>query len=75
MTIEELQSELDKLDVATRATLAQYLIESLDPAQADEGAEEAWVEELNRREDEIRTGRADGQPVAEFMAEMFRKHA
>ena len=46
------------LSTRDRGLLIGRLIESLDEAPAEEGVEEAWGEEIKRRVDDIRSGKA-----------------
>jgi len=54
---EQLKNDLLTLPLESRASLAHALIESLDDA-TDENAESLWFEEIRRRDDEIRSGKA-----------------
>ena len=64
---EELKSQLAQLSAQDRADLAHYLIHSLDDV-VDPDAEAAWDRELARREVEIRSGTATGEPVETVLA-------
>ena len=66
---ERLKSELADLPVEDRAELARYLIDTLD-AEADPDAEADWAAELERREQEIRSGQAVGEPAEEVFARL-----
>jgi putative addiction module component (TIGR02574 family) len=68
-TGERMKAELDRLPAQDRAALAAYLIESLDE-EMDPDAEAAWDEELARREAEIRSGQAVGEPADEVFARL-----
>ncbi|MEX0716025.1 MAG: addiction module protein [Planctomycetaceae bacterium] len=70
---EKLKSEAAKLSPRDRAELARFLIDSLEE-QVDDDAEAAWDIELARRENEIRSGRAVGEPAAEVFARLRQKH-
>ena len=72
-TAERLKSELSRLPAQDRAELAFFLIDSLDPQQ-DEDAEAAWESELERRAEEIRSGRAIGEPAESVFRELREKH-
>ncbi len=72
-TAERLKSELSQLSPQDRAELAQFLIESLDQG-ADPDAEAAWDAELSRRMEEIRTGKAVGEPADKVLSELREKH-
>ena len=53
-----------KLPAEARASLAGSSLESLDDA-VDEGVEEAWIAEIARRLDDVRSGRDKGVPWRE----------
>ena len=55
MTIEELEAEVLKLDLASRARLATKLLTSLE-ALSEAEIERLWVEEAERRNEEIERG-------------------
>jgi putative addiction module component (TIGR02574 family) len=66
---DELKDRLALLPVKERADLAQFLIHTLDEA-ADLEAEAAWDVELARREREIRSGQAAGEPAESVFARL-----
>jgi putative addiction module component (TIGR02574 family) len=53
--VAELLKNALSLPVEARATLIDYLLESLD-AQVDQGAEEAWRSEIHMRLQQIDSG-------------------
>ena len=55
MTIEELEAEVLKLDLASRARLATKLLTSLE-ALSEAEIERLWVEEAERRNEEMERG-------------------
>jgi putative addiction module component (TIGR02574 family) len=57
-----LESEALKLPANERARLAERLISSLDP-EVDPDAEERWIEEAERRLDQLESGEASGVPA------------
>ncbi len=59
-TAEQLKQALRELPAQERADLARFLIHSLDD-QEDPEVEEAWGEELQRRTEEIQSGRVVGE--------------
>lgn len=63
MSLKELEAEIKKLDLKDRATLAKRIVESLDELSPAE-IEALWVEEAERRLDELEQG-----VVAEVPAE------
>jgi putative addiction module component (TIGR02574 family) len=67
MTIDELEAAALELSAEERARLAERLIASLG---AENEIEEAWVEEAERRYEELRSGRDTGLPLDGFRARM-----
>ncbi len=63
MSLKELEAEIKKLDLKDRATLAKRIVESLDELSPAE-IEALWVEEVERRLDEL-----EQRGVAEIPAE------
>lgn len=55
MTLKELETEALRLNPAARARLAKTLLNSLD-ALSDAEVERLWVEEAERRNDQIERG-------------------
>jgi putative addiction module component (TIGR02574 family) len=53
-----------------RGLLIDRLVESLDDAPPDEGAEEAWGEEIKRRVEEIRSGKVKMIPGEEVLRDL-----
>ncbi len=70
--IEKLKSRLSELSAAERADPAHFLIHSLEEG-ADAEAGSAWDAELTRRMDEIRSGKAFGEPVDKVFFELGDK--
>ena len=64
----QLESKVLKLSVRERARLAERLLSSLDD-QTDADAEKLWVEEAERRLDELRSGTVRSKPAGS----VFRK--
>ena len=71
---ERLKPELAQLSARDRAALAYFLIHSLDEDE-DPDAEAAWDVELARRGEEIRSGKAVGEPAAKVFAELREKYS
>jgi putative addiction module component len=65
---EQLKDDLLMLPIESRASLAHALIASLDDT-VDKDAEALWFEEIRRRDDEIRTGKAKLKPVDQVLSE------
>jgi putative addiction module component (TIGR02574 family) len=73
-TALRLKSELAQLPQEDRAALASFLIDTLD-AEMDDDAAAAWEVELGRRAEEIRSGKAVGEPASKVFAELREKHS
>jgi Putative addiction module component len=69
---EQLKNDLLMLPIESRASLAHALINSLDD-MVDEDAESLWFEEIRRRDDQIRTGRAKLKPADQALREAQRE--
>jgi hypothetical protein len=65
---EKLKGDLLTLPVESRASLAHALIESLDEA-VDDDAEFLWMEEIRRRDAEIRAGTVKLKPLDQVLRE------
>jgi putative addiction module component (TIGR02574 family) len=64
----------ERLSEAERAELARFLVASLDQG-ADKDAGEAWDAELERRAEDIKSGRASGEPAEKVFSELRAKHS
>jgi putative addiction module component (TIGR02574 family) len=60
-----MEHELLKLPAAERARLAERLIASLDE---DSAVEAAWIAEVRRRDEEIRSGAVKAIPVEDALS-------
>jgi putative addiction module component (TIGR02574 family) len=71
-SVRELFEEAMKLDPEERATLMRLLIENLD-AESEEGVEDAWRVEIERRMAEMDSGSV--QPISweELRARLYRR--
>jgi putative addiction module component (TIGR02574 family) len=66
-----LKDELLQLSEDDRLALARVLLESVDGPEDDVAEDEAaWIEELNRRSDDLAAGRATAQPFREAIEEL-----
>ena len=65
---ERLRDDLLTLPIESRASLAHALIESLDET-IDYDAESLWFDEIRRRDDEIRTGKAKMKTADQVLSE------
>lgn len=61
-TARDLESKLMNLPPKERARLAERLISSLDQ-ESDPDAESLWIQEAERRLDELESGRVAGIPA------------
>ncbi len=64
--LEQLKEDLLAVPVQYRASLAQALIESLDEGH-DENAQTLWLEEIKRRDEQIRSGGAVLKPADQVL--------
>jgi putative addiction module component (TIGR02574 family) len=68
----ELFEEAMRLNPQERATLMRLLIDTLD-AESDEGAEEAWRAEIERRIEELDSGAVETVPWDELRARLYQR--
>jgi putative addiction module component (TIGR02574 family) len=68
----ELFEEAMRLAPEERAMLMRLLIDSLD-AESDEGAEDAWRVEVERRIAELDSGAVEAVPWEELRARLYRR--
>lgn len=71
LTFDELSEEAMQLPAASRALLAEKLIESLNAEELDE-IQRVWTAEAIRRRDEIRSGQVKPIPGEEVLSEVRR---
>jgi hypothetical protein len=64
MTARQIEKQLLKLDVRSRAKLAEKLLNSLDDL-SDAENEQLWAEEAIRRHEELINGNAKSLPATE----------
>ena len=69
---ESLRGVLDQLPVTDRASLAEYLIQSLDEVEMTQAG---FDEELAKRLLEIRSGSVVGIPAEEVFRELREKYS
>lgn len=69
--VRELYAEASELNPSERAELAGLLLESIDEP-IDDGVEEAWAIEIERRMAEYRAGRVKTTPWSEVRARLHR---
>lgn len=68
----ELFEEAMRLDPKERATLMRLLIETLD-AESEEGVEDAWRLEIERRMAELDSGAVEAVSWEELRARLYRR--
>jgi putative addiction module component (TIGR02574 family) len=69
---EEVTSKAMALPPQSRAELAELLIQSLDEKEEDE-LKSAWLTEIRRRDQEIRSGVSVTKPAEEVLKEAREK--
>lgn len=67
--LSEIEKEVMQLSARERAELAHDLIASLE-SEFDVGAEEAWLQEAERRYEQYRRGEVSARPADEVLAEI-----
>ena len=75
-TLEQVAEEARSLSLADRSALTRILIESLDAEPAEDLAEveQAWQAEVEKRVDEIKSGRVKTIPAEEVFAKLRAKY-
>lgn len=68
----DLFEEAMRLDPEERATLMRLLIETLD-AESEEGVEDAWRVEIERRMAELDSGAVETIPWEEIKARLYQR--
>ncbi|PYM24853.1 MAG: addiction module protein [Candidatus Rokuibacteriota bacterium] len=68
----ELFEEAMRLDPEERATLMRLLIDTLD-AESEEGSEDAWRTEVERRVAELDAGAVEPIPWEELRARLYQR--
>ena len=71
--VEELYEQASHLTAEDRAELAGKLLESIEEP-ADEGIEEAWAAEIERRMTDYRAGRMKTIPWSQVRAHLHRSN-
>ncbi len=71
--LPELEAEVLRLPDEDRGQLAARLLDSLELTDAE--IHERWIDEAERRAEEMRSGRVRGEPVAEALARIRAKLA
>ena len=75
-TLEQVAEEALNLSVSDRSALTRILIQTLDPEPADDAAEveQAWQTEVEKRVDEVLSGRVKTIPAEEVFAKLRAKY-
>ncbi|MGH7310396.1 MAG: addiction module protein [Candidatus Rokuibacteriota bacterium] len=68
----ELFEEAMRLDPQERATLMRLLIETLD-VESEEGVDDAWRVEIERRMAELDSGAVEAEPWEELRARLYQR--
>jgi len=71
LTLDQITEEAIKLPPASRAALADKLIESLESEEPDD-IQRLWTAEAIRRRDEIRSGQVQPVPGEQVIEEVRR---
>lgn len=66
MSLEKIEAEIKKLDMKDRASLAKWIVESLDDLSESE-IEVLWAEEAERRLDEMEQGKVTEIPAKDVI--------
>jgi putative addiction module component (TIGR02574 family) len=69
-TAEQITSDALRLPDEARARLVHTLLLSLEPADHEDGVEEAWDEEIARRVERVKQGTATGRPAEEVFRDI-----
>lgn len=72
----EVLAKAMQLSAQERELIIDELVESLDDGPSEDGAEEAWSQEIKRRVDEIRSGKVKmipGEEVERQLAARMRR--
>jgi putative addiction module component (TIGR02574 family) len=75
-TLEQVAEEALSLSLSDRSALTRILIQTLDPDPAEDTAEvqQAWQVEVEKRVDEILSGRVKTVPAEEVFAKLCAKY-
>jgi putative addiction module component (TIGR02574 family) len=76
VTLEQVAEEALSLSLPDRSALTRILIQTLDPGPAEDAAEveKAWQVEVEKRVDEILSGRIKGIPAEEVFSKIRAKY-
>jgi putative addiction module component (TIGR02574 family) len=68
----KLFEEAMRLDPKERAALMRLLVDTLD-AESEDGADEAWQAEIERRIEELDSGQVQAVPWEELRARLYQR--
>ncbi len=71
--VSEVLEKALALSTQERGLLIDHLIESLDEGPAEEGVENAWADEIQRRVSEIRAGKVKMIPGERVLRELAKE--
>jgi putative addiction module component (TIGR02574 family) len=71
--VSDLLEKALTLSTQERGLLIDRLIKSLDEEPAEEGAEEAWADEIKRRVDDIRSGKIKMIPGEQVLRDLAKE--
>lgn len=74
MTLPDLETEALRLDPRERARLAHVIVASLSDLTTDE-IQELWLDEAERRDEELESGDVAGIPTSEVFARIRDRHS
>jgi putative addiction module component (TIGR02574 family) len=71
-TLEQIEDEVLQLPEAARARLVESLLSSFQeqPGSDEAAIGRAWVEEAERRDDEMSSGKEEGLPAQEVFSKL-----
>ena len=74
MSVIELERAFEKMSAQEQEQFAEWYEARLAQGGFESGNEAAWGDEINRRLDEIRSGKVEGIPGSPVMAELLRRY-
>ncbi|MFA6287657.1 MAG: addiction module protein [Opitutaceae bacterium] len=74
MSVTELEQAFEKLSSQEQEQFAEWYEAKLAGGGFDRGNEEVWAVEVDRRLEEIRSGKVQGIPGEQVMAELRRRY-
>jgi putative addiction module component (TIGR02574 family) len=72
--VDDLMDQLSKLSTDDQAKIVRFLLDSIDEAEEEPGWEEAWREEIERRDRLVEEGKMECVPFEEAMAKLKAKY-